>query len=102
MKRSLRTAPPSGFLLLPGPSGQPQLLVELFPYRFPGPELPSLESHPADAPQPGLPGPGGIYLDYFGRRSWPSTVHQEGNFQVYCEDRDLPTEIAVSHHPLPE
>ena len=75
------------------PSGRPQLLVELFPYRFPGPELPPLKATLQTPRNLVFRGREESYLDYFGRAL---AIHrpQEGKFQVYCEDRDLAHEIA--------
>lgn len=75
------------------PPGRPRLLVELFPYRFPGPELPPLKATLQTPRNLVFRGREESYLDYFGRAL---AIHrpQEGKFQVYCEDRDLAHEIA--------
>jgi hypothetical protein len=75
------------------PAGRSQLLVELFPYRFPGPELPPLKATLQTPRNLVFRGREQSYLDYFGRAL---AIHrpQDGRFQVYCEDRDLAHEIA--------
>jgi len=75
------------------PSGRSQLLVELFPHRFPGPELPPLKAALQTPRNLVFRGREESYLDYFGRALAIHRPH-EGKLQVYCEDRDLAHEIA--------